>query len=76
MGIFYIAVSLFIVITHLNLLPGVIVSILKARLIFLQFSADLQVQPSCRGVKRGLFSNEAGVGSAPNAQLLRVCLIL
>ena len=67
MGIFYIAVSLFIVITHLNLLPGVIVSIFKGAFdisaIFGGFAGSAVMQ----GVKRGLFSNEAGVGSAPNA---------
>lgn len=67
MGIFYIGVSLFIVITHLELLPGVIASIFKGafdvKAIFGGFAGSAVMQ----GIKRGLFSNEAGVGSAPNA---------
>ena len=67
MGIFYIGVSLFIVITHLELLPGVIASIFKGafdvKAIFGGFAGSAIMQ----GIKRGLFSNEAGVGSAPNA---------
>ena len=67
MGVFYIGVSLFIVITHLELLPGVIASIFKGafdvKAIFGGFAGSAVMQ----GIKRGLFSNEAGVGSAPNA---------
>ena len=67
MGIFYIAVSLFIVITHLNLLPGVIVSIFKGAFDISAIFGGFAGSAIMQGVKRGLFSNEAGVGSAPNA---------
>jgi len=67
MGVFYLAVSLFIVVSHLNLLPGVIAAIFKGAFdisaIFGGFAGSAVMQ----GIKRGLFSNEAGVGSAPNA---------
>ncbi len=48
MGVFYIAVSLFIVITHINLVPGMIADIVKAHLTLRQFLEALQVPPLCR----------------------------
>ena len=67
MGIFYLAVSLFIVITHYSLIPKMFVDIFTNafdfRAIFGGFTGSCIMQ----GIKRGLFSNEAGVGSAPNA---------
>lgn len=67
MGVSYIIVSLIVVVMHINLLPGVIASIFKGafdvRAIFGGFAGSAVMQ----GIKRGLFSNEAGVGSAPNA---------
>lgn len=67
MGIFYIGVSLFIVITHLNLLPGVIASIFKGAFDLSAIFGGFAGSAIMQGIKRGLFSNEAGVGSAPNA---------
>lgn len=67
MGIFYIGVSLFIVITHLNLLPGVIASIFKGAFNLSAIFGGFAGSAIMQGIKRGLFSNEAGVGSAPNA---------
>lgn len=67
MGIFYIGVSLFIVITHLNLLPGVIASIFKGVFNLSALFGGFAGSAIMQGIKRGLFSNEAGVGSAPNA---------
>lgn len=67
MGIAYVLVALFIIITNISLLPSVFVRIfteafdLKA--IFGGFGGSCVMY----GIKRGLFSNEAGVGSAPNA---------
>lgn len=67
MGIFYLAVSLFIVVTHYSLIPKMFVDIFTNafdfRAIFGGFTGSCIMQ----GIKRGLFSNEAGVGSAPNA---------
>ncbi|MCC2255746.1 alanine:cation symporter family protein [Ruminococcus sp. CLA-AA-H200] len=67
MGVFYLALCLFIVVTHLNLVPKMFADIFTS-------AFDLQAifggfTGSCimHGIKRGLFSNEAGVGSAPNA---------
>lgn len=67
MGISYVAVSLFIVVTHIQILPHVLASIIEGAFdvtaIFGGFAGSAVMQ----GIKRGLFSNEAGVGSAPNA---------
>ena len=67
MGIAYILVSLIVIVMNITNLPSVF------RMIFTQ-AFDLKAifggfSGSCimYGIKRGLFSNEAGVGSAPNA---------
>ncbi len=67
MGVAYILVALLIILLNLGALPSVFKAIfteafdLKA--IFGGFGGSCVMY----GVKRGLFSNEAGVGSAPNA---------
>ena len=67
MGIFYLAVALFIVVTHFELIPKMFADIFTnafdLQAIFGGFTGSCIMQ----GIKRGLFSNEAGVGSAPNA---------
>ena len=67
MGVIYIAVALVIVVMNISLLPDVITRIFKeafdSKAIFGGFSGSCVMY----GIKRGLFSNEAGVGSAPNA---------
>lgn len=67
MGIFYLAVALFIVVTHFNLIPQMFADIFSnafdLKAIFGGFTGSCIMQ----GIKRGLFYNEAGVGSAPNA---------
>lgn len=67
MGIAYILVAVIIMVINITSLPGIFGRIfaeafdLKA--IFGGFSGSCVMY----GIKRGLFSNEAGVGSAPNA---------
>ena len=67
MGVAYIAIALVIVVLNIGTLPSVFKTIfteafdLKA--IFGGFTGSCVMF----GIKRGLFSNEAGVGSAPNA---------
>lgn len=67
MGIAYILVAVIIMVMNITSLPGIFGRIfaeafdLKA--IFGGFSGSCVMY----GIKRGLFSNEAGVGSAPNA---------
>lgn len=67
MGITYILVSLIIVLFNFNTLPTVFKTIFaeafSIKAIFGGFGGSCLMY----GIKRGLFSNEAGVGSAPNA---------
>ena len=62
MGIVYVLVSLVVILTHITLLPQVLGRIFRDafdfRAIFGGFASS---------IKRGLYSNEAGCGSAPNA---------
>lgn len=67
MGVAYLLVALFVVLTHLNLVPGVIVAIFKGAFDFKAIFGGFAGSAIIQGIKRGLFSNEAGVGSAPNA---------
>lgn len=64
MGILYIAVTLFVVLTHVTMIPSVIAEIVKnafdVKAIFGGFTGSAVML----GIKRGLFSNEAGVGAA------------
>ncbi len=67
MGVLYIAVALFIVVRNIGTLPVIFERIFNEAFdlnaIFGGFSGSCVMY----GIKRGLFSNEAGVGSAPNA---------
>lgn len=67
MGVLYILVALYVIIANISLLPGVLGRIFAeafdAAAIFGGFSGSCVMY----GIKRGLYSNEAGVGSAPNA---------
>lgn len=67
MGLLYVAVSLIIVFTHLNLFPGMIGQIFSDAFDFSSIFGGFTGSCMMYGIKRGLFSNEAGVGSAPNA---------
>lgn len=70
MAMAYLGITLFVVITHLSELPNVIVTIVKSAFGFHQAGAGAfgytVAQAMINGIKRGLFSNEAGMGSAPN----------
>ncbi len=67
MGILYVLVALLIIVTHASLLPQVLSRIFSEAFnttaIFSGFAGSCVMY----GIKRGLYSNEAGVGSAPNA---------
>ena len=67
MGIFYLAVSLFIVVTHYSLIPKMFADIFTNAFDFQAIFGGFTGSCIMQGIKRGLFSNEAGVGSAPNA---------
>ena len=67
MGVAYVIVSLLVILFHLPNLPGVFVRIFQNAFDFKAIFGGLSGSCMMYGIKRGLFSNEAGVGSAPNA---------
>lgn len=67
MAIGFILLSLFIIIINISELPHIIVLIVKSAFGIEQAAGGMVGVAVMQGVKRGLFSNEAGEGSAPNA---------
>ncbi|WP_201597268.1 alanine/glycine:cation symporter family protein [Psychrobacter fulvigenes] len=71
MAILYILLALFIIITNFTEFPAAIALIVKSAFGFEQAAGGVIgygiAQAMINGIKRGLFSNEAGMGSAPNA---------
>ena len=67
MGLGYVVVSLIVLIAHANLIPSVFAQIFKDAFDFQSIFAGIAGSCMMYGIKRGLYSNEAGVGSAPNA---------
>ena len=67
MGVLYILMALVVMVMNLELLPSVLVKIFQGAFDFKAIFSGFAVSAVMQGVKRGLFSNEAGVGSAPNA---------
>jgi len=67
MGLIYIAVALVIIIMNIRLLPDVIVRIFTDAFDFQAIFGGFAGSCVMQGIKRGLYSNEAGIGSAPNA---------
>ena len=67
MGVLYILVALVIMAINVTALPSVIATIFKDAFNFRAIFGGFGGSCVMFGIKRGLFSNEAGVGSAPNA---------
>ena len=67
MGGAYVLMALVMVVIHIRMLPGVMVSIFQNAFDFQAIFGGFTGSAMMYGIKRGLFSNEAGVGSAPNA---------
>ncbi|MEK4520902.1 alanine/glycine:cation symporter family protein [Psychrobacillus sp. FSL W7-1457] len=67
MAIAYIAVALLVVFLNISELPNVFILIFKSAFGFEEAFAGMVGAAIMNGIKRGLFSNEAGMGSAPNA---------
>ncbi len=67
MGVIYIIMALIVVVLNIGQVPAVLghifVDAFNFKAIFGGFAGSALMQ----GIKRGLYSNEAGVGSAPNA---------
>ena len=66
-AVLYILVSLFVVVTNITEIPGIIKTIFESAFGFRQVTVGTFGGMILVGIKRGLFSNEAGMGSAPNA---------
>ncbi|MDF3863599.1 alanine/glycine:cation symporter family protein [Pseudomonas sp. LABIM340] len=62
----YIAVTLYVIITQIELVPGMLTTIVKSAFGLEPAFAGLLGAAIVMGVKRGVFANEAGLGSAPN----------
>lgn len=67
MAIAYILVALYILLSNLGMLPSLIGHIFSNAFGMEQFVGGGLGATIMQGVRRGLFSNEAGMGSAPNA---------
>ena len=67
MALAYIAVALLVVFLNISELPNVFILIFKSAFGFEEAFAGMVGAAIMNGIKRGLFSNEAGMGSAPNA---------
>ena len=67
MALGYIALALFIVIINIDKLPAVLTLIFESAFGWEQAVGGSIGAALMQGIKRGLFSNEAGMGSAPNA---------
>ncbi|MFV3371369.1 alanine/glycine:cation symporter family protein [Pseudomonas sp. NY15435] len=62
----YIAVTLYVIVTQIELVPGMLTTIVKSAFGLEPAFAGLLGSAIVMGVKRGVFANEAGLGSAPN----------
>ena len=66
-GVLYIATALFVVISNISQFPHVIYTIVTSAFEPSAAGGGLLGATVMNGIKRGLFSNEAGEGSVPNA---------
>ena len=66
MGVFYAAAAIIITVIRIDALPSVLNMIISDAFNFKAISSGIAGSCLMYGVKRGLYSNEAGVGSAPN----------
>ena len=67
MGAIYILAALFVVLFHISEIPRVFAMIFADAFDFEAILGGVAGSCMIYGIKRGLFSNEAGIGSAPNA---------
>ncbi len=67
MAVAYIAVAVAVVILNIQLVPGMIALIVEHALGIREVAGATIGAAIMQGMRRGLFSNEAGMGSVPNA---------
>lgn len=73
MAVIYFGITIFVILTNLPSIPGVFARIFKEAFGIRQVAAGGFGVVLMNGVKRGLFSNEAGSGSAPCAAAAADC---
>ncbi|QDP02991.1 alanine:cation symporter family protein [Thalassotalea sp. PS06] len=67
MGVAYVIVALIVIGMNLSIVPGIFADIVGSAFGLREAGSGLVGAAIMQGVKRGLYSNEAGMGSAPNA---------
>lgn len=67
MAVGYIIIAIVVICLNITVIPSIITLIFKSAFGFDQALGGVVGMAILQGVKRGLFSNEAGEGSAPNA---------
>jgi len=67
MGLAYIVVCLVVIFLNINQIPAIISDIFASAFGLKEAGSGLVGAAIVQGVKRGLYSNEAGMGSSPNA---------
>ncbi|NLY46356.1 MAG: alanine:cation symporter family protein [Tissierella sp.] len=67
MSIIYVVAALIVIVMNLNLVPAMFVDIFRGAFDFPAIFGGFAGSAIMMGLKRGLYSNEAGIGSAPNA---------
>ncbi len=67
MGVAYVIISLIVIIVNIKNVPGMFGAIFEDAFNFKAIFGGVAGSCLIYGIKRGLYSNEAGVGSAPNA---------
>ncbi|MCD1147536.1 alanine:cation symporter family protein [Peptoniphilus sp. KCTC 25270] len=67
MGMIFVAMSIFMILKNISYMPTVFSNIFSSAFDFQAIFGGLSGSVLVYGIKRGLYSNEAGMGSAPNA---------
>ncbi len=67
MAVLYIVLGLLIIILNVTEIPAMLLSVFRSAFDFKAIFGGFTGSCMVYGIKRGLFSNEAGMGSAPNA---------
>lgn len=67
MGVSYVIISLIVILFHVRSVPAMFGQIFADAFDFKAIFGGVAGSCMVYGIKRGLYSNEAGVGSAPNA---------
>ncbi|KQB86675.1 alanine/glycine:cation symporter family protein [Corynebacterium lowii] len=67
MAVLYIVLAFIVIALNIDKVPGMVVDIVAHAFGIREFAGAALVTVFMQGVRRGLFSNEAGMGSVPNA---------